>query len=171
MRIFLAAALSGMFLFPNVGVAQEDGLKADLLACKILEKDKKRLKCFDAVLSGLSDTNEGTLLSVAPELPAANPDDEFGAIDLAKKREKEKKVKSPKIMAAGLVEIARNNSGRYVVILDNGQIWRQLKADTSKLLIPSDASGQEVKVKRGLMGAHSLRFSKGNRSIRVERIK
>ena len=166
MRIFLAAAFVGVFIFSGAANAQSDGLKADLLACKALEKDKKRLKCLDAVLSSI---DEDTVLSDSSESVEANPDDDFGAVDLAKEREK--KQKSPKVLTANLVEIARNNRGKYVIILDNGQIWRQLRADTSRLLIPRDESGQEVTIKRRSLGAHTFSFAKDKRSIRVERIK
>ncbi len=166
MRKYVAATILGLFLLGGVAGAQGDGLKADLLACKSLEKDKERLKCLDAVLSSI---DERTVLGEASESAQERPDDEFGAVDLAKEREKEKN--SPKVMTASLVEIARNNRGKYVIILDNGQIWRQLRADTSRLLIPRDKSGQEVTIKRRSLGAHTFSFTKDKRSIRVERIK
>ena len=166
MRTFWIAAFLGVFLFSGSASAQADGLKSDLLACKALEKDKKRLKCLDAVLSSI---DEGTVLSDASDNVEQNPDDDFGAIDLAKEREKTRKT--PKVLTASLVEIARNNRGKYVIILDNGQIWRQLRADTSRLLIPRNESGQEVTIKRRSLGAHTFSFASDKRSIRVERIK
>lgn len=166
MRVCLVFFLGLLTMLGGVATAQTGGLEADLLACKGLEKNKKRLKCFDGVLLNLEG---GPKLSDASGSIESKPDDEFGAIDLAKQRGK--KQAGQKVLTAGLIEIARNKRGKYVIILDNGQIWRQLSADTSKLLVPRNTAGLEVAIKRRSLGAHTIRIGNDKRSIRVERIK
>ena len=191
---FLLMLVLGVLGFPQFATAQNDQLLDALQSCASVDKNKKRLKCFDAAMeqfappastfraavsseaSDPSSADTETDRFDAPSEDAKEPilaktaQDEFGANDLpAAKKAKQKK--RPNVMNASLVEIARNNRGKYVIILDNGQIWRQIRADTNKLLVPKEEEGAKIQIKRRTLGAHSFRFEKDNRTIRVERIK
>ncbi len=96
---------------------------------------------------------------------------EFGADDLRARAPREKKSEEDRVLVAGIVELATNRRGKYLVVLDNGQIWRQLSADSNSLLAPRDLTDVTAKIRRKSMGSHILSISTGRRSIRVERIK
>ncbi|MEO1014712.1 MAG: hypothetical protein AAFX08_05930 [Pseudomonadota bacterium] len=103
---------------------------------------------------------------------AAAPEAEgFGAEDLRAQAPREKKAQKDRVLVAGVVDVAKNGRGKYLIILDNGQVWRQLKADTNNLLVPKNLEDETARIRRKSMGSHILSLSSGRRSIRVERIK
>ncbi len=136
-------------------------------AARPQQSDEARERAAQAADAGAEDIDEQD--AVAASSPAAA---EFGAEDLAPSREEKKeREKKPKTLRANIVEIALNARKRYVVVLDNGQVWRQLRADTARLLLPKDPSGAAVTVRRKRFGGYSLSLEGDNRSIRVERLK
>jgi hypothetical protein len=174
---------AGVFAAGMSGNAVAQNLMPGLLGCKNIDDDSDRLACFDGLVSGFDSpaavaaaSNAEAVPSesqtVAPE-PVLTAVESFGAGDLVATQEKageeRKKIKS---LTASVIDIARNKRGQYIIILDNGQIWRQIRADTNKLRVPSaGAEGMSVVIKRKSLGAHALYLNGENRSIRVERIK
>jgi hypothetical protein len=185
MKIYMFIGIAaGVFAAGMSGNAVAQNLMPGLLGCKNIDDDSDRLACFDGLVSGFDSPAAVAAASnaeaaapsesqtVAPE-PVLTAVEGFGAGDLAatqeKAREKRKKIKS---LTASVIDVARNKRGQYIVILDNGQIWRQIRADTNKLRVPSaGAEGMSVVIKRKSLGAHALYLNGENRSIRVERIK
>ena len=154
--------------------ASAQGLASSLMECRDISDNSDRLACFDALASGLntSDVMADASAAVAPPQPVLTPEERFGADDLPATEEEKREEEKLKSLAASVVDIARNGRGKYVVVLANGQVWRQLSADTSKLRIPkSGAEGLDVEIKRRSLGSHSLYLNGENRGIRVERIK
>ena len=166
------------------------GPTEDLIAYRAISKDKSRLKCFDAAVAAIAESvsehrspNENiaaeSSLSALVAAPSdentnqgvlANSDDGFGAEDL-KERLKKSQAKKPKQLSVSIVEIAQNKQGKYVIILENGQIWRQLKADTNRLRVPRKSEGLTAVIKRRSLGAHSFSIAGDKRTIKVERMK
>ncbi len=68
------------------------------------------------------------------------------------------------------VTAGRNNAGRVFVVLENGQIWRQLKSDSSRPIISRDGEGQTVSIRRGALGSFFVKIGK-TPAFRAERIK
>lgn len=180
--LFSGLVTLGVFAGAAAGAAAQD-LNSRLIECRSIADGAERLDCFDAAVAGLeastpSDSRAAaagdakqTELAAAPTL---SPEERFGQEDLPKTKEeiqKEKKEK-PDSLTASVVDIAKNRRDKYVVILENGQVWRQLNADTASLLLPSsDDEEIRVTIRRRFLGAHTLSLEGDNRSIRVERIK
>ncbi|WDI33201.1 hypothetical protein PUV54_08325 [Hyphococcus flavus] len=151
------------------------GLSSNLLECRSIADDARRLACFDQAVVGLSDVTADAQskpesnISVAEAL---SPEEKFGREDLPETKEQiqERREKELRQLTAKVAEIAENRRGKYVFILENGQVWRQLSSDTNKLLLPNDEE-VSVEIKRRFLGAHSLSLVDDNRSVRVERIK
>ncbi|MEL7487892.1 MAG: hypothetical protein AAGJ87_11825 [Pseudomonadota bacterium] len=112
----------------------------------------------------------GPAIASAPPSPTVDPGDDFGSEDLRQPR-RDKEENKPQALTAAVVEIAKNKRGKLIVILDNGQVWRQLKADTNKLLVPKDPAGETVIVRKRSLGSYQLGFERDRRRIKVERIK
>lgn len=171
-RLIRVLGLSAVFVcagavFTYAGAAED--LAPALIECRSMADDGDRLACFDDATSdlGLDDAGK-TNVAAAP----LTQEEIFGRNDLKDfQKEKKKTSKVNNTLASKVIEIAENKRGKYVVILENGQIWRQLSADTDKLRVPKDASGIGVTIKRKALGAHVLFLETGKRSIRVERIK
>lgn len=163
-----------------IGVAHgaaAQGLASGVIECREIRDDSDRLACFDALASGFSadDVMADASLNkaeAAPPQPVLTPEERFGAADLPKTASEKREEEDIKSLTASVVDIGRNGRGKYVVVLANGQVWRQLSADTTKLRIPkSGAEGMSAEIKRRMLGAHSLYLNGENRGIRVERIK
>ncbi len=168
----LVGVLAGVFIAGMSGSAVAESLMPELLSCKNITDDSNRLACFDKLVSGVAPVTVAAAVESEPE-PVLTAEESFGAEDLAstkkKIREEREKVKS---LTSGVIEIARNGNRKYVIILENGQIWRQLMADTNSLRVPSSgAQGMTAEIKRRKLGGHSLYLNGERRSIKVERIK
>jgi len=164
------AAITVTIAMSASGGAVAQGLTPALAACRGIVDDAGRLACFDSVASGL-EADATVAASAVAQAPALSAQDLFGSEDLASTKERKKRENRKAVLSAGVIDIARNKRGKYVVILDNGQVWRQINADTDKLRVPKNATGLGVEIKRKALGAHLLKLDNGNRSIRVERIK
>lgn len=171
--------------------AQSPDLLQSLSECREINKGKKRLKCFDKAMLQLDAAGAAVALNnsaagAAPDAAlsgvktqpqrtaetATYTDDDFAREDLPVERKKQRKKQDQnKTLNATAVEVARNKLGRYVIILENGQVWRQIKADTSKLLVPRNLADSPVIIKRRSFGSYQFSFQKDHRAIKVERIK
>lgn len=178
-----AVVVAGIFSIFTVVPAGAQTLADVLRGCQAISDGAARLSCFDAITLpnteqelAAADTDAGTLLTDTTVAVATveTRDDAFGKDDLARTKEakkKQNKADKLKSLQSTAVDIATNKRGKYVIILANGQVWRQLTADSDKLRIPRDATGVGVTIKRKSLGAHVLVLENSKRSVRVERIK
>jgi hypothetical protein len=58
--------------------------------------------------------------------------------------------------------------GRFVVTLDNGQVWRQLSADAGKAQF---RDRNRVVISRGFWHSYDLKLNSMNAVFKVERVK
>jgi len=182
MKSYLISVAISLGIVLGVSSAgQAQGLTSNLIECRDINNDPDRLACFDQLVGALTTREIADASAIEDKAEDETPppvvltaEERFGVGDLRKsdddkKREEKEKIKS---LTASVVDIARNGYGKYVVILENGQVWRQLKADSGKLRVPkSGAEGMRVEIKRRSLGAHALYLAGENRGIRVERIK
>ena len=195
MRIIYAAfAVFVLAPAPCAFAQTPDEAVADTLACAAVRGTKARLKCFEASLPALKTSHPeavslaasraGAAKMAAREkaqdefgLNAAQIDDAadqyerdaFGADDLiAAGKEKDDEVKA---VTGTALEVGRNNTGKWFVVLQNGQIWRQVKGDKATPYIPSKAEGLPVQIKKGAFGSYFVKVGKARESFRAERIK
>lgn len=69
-------------------------------------------------------------------------------------------------VTATVTEVLRDSVGKVVVVMDNGQIWRQVDGFTLPL-----RAGASVTVKRGAMGSYRMRLDGTSRLIQVIRMR
>ena len=156
----------------------------EILECREIAAELDRLACFDrttgmaaeaAPTAALEQEASRDLQAVAqasPQTPLSG-DNSFGAEDLIKtqRSKDDKKDASSKSLRAKLISLGFTNSGKYVITLDNGQVWRQIQGDTARLSLPSiDGNGIPIIIRKGALGSHRLRTLSSKRTIRVERL-
>lgn len=73
-------------------------------------------------------------------------------------------------ITAAVSDFAYNPYGRFVVFLDNGQIWQQLQADTGQARF-SKSKQNQVTISRGLLGSYNLTIGDHAALFKVKRIK
>ena len=60
----------------------------------------------------------------------------------------------------------KNAYGKWVVTLDNGQVWKQLRSETIRISVDDN-----VLIERGLMNSFFFRLNDNNRQIKFSRVK
>jgi hypothetical protein len=174
-----------------------DDLVAGLQKCASVTDDRARLACYDA----LAPHAQAALASAPPPPDESHPPtkeqeqswfgldvagmfnssppqqitpQQFGSDRLPSTHAKEDvaKVELDSI-SVGVSEYAFTPFGKFIVFLDNGQVWRQIPADTEDALSlfhkrPTD---NKVTIERGLIGSYNLTINDSSREFKVTRIK
>jgi hypothetical protein len=72
-------------------------------------------------------------------------------------------------ISAGVSEVSFTRYGKFIVFLDNGQVWRQIEADTDKASFES--GGNTVKISRAMFGSYQLTVNDSAKVFKVKRVK
>jgi len=89
----------------------------------------------------------------------------FGEEQL-KKRIKSNSEKNT--MTSGVMSLNFNASGKFIVILKNGQQWKQLEEDYG--ILPPGKKYELVLITRGAFGSYNLVFDKSGTLYKVKRL-
>ncbi len=73
-------------------------------------------------------------------------------------------------ITATVTEYALNDQGRYVIFLDNGQVWRQQNGDSGVMQFKRN-SPNTVKISRGFWDSYNLKINNGSALYKVVRVK
>lgn len=114
--------------------------------------EAKRLACYDFQM-GRSKIGQNEDLGVTGEL--------------LRQKQKQAGIATapPDDMAGKVVGIANRGFGKFVVTLDNGQVWAQQEAPDFTVRV-----GDLITIRRGVLGALWMVNSKDHRQARVRRI-
>ncbi|HEY0106159.1 MAG TPA: hypothetical protein VGB91_08755, partial [Rhizomicrobium sp.] len=63
-----------------------------------------------------------------------------------------------------------NPYGRFLVVLENGQIWQQLEGDSGRARFAKGAKNT-VTISRGVLGSYNLTVNDANGIFKVRRLK
>ncbi|MFN2329039.1 MAG: amidohydrolase family protein [Chromatocurvus sp.] len=61
--------------------------------------------------------------------------------------------------------------GKYIIEFENGEIWRQLNADTTPIAIPGDTSGLTAEFKHSILGSTTIEISGTRRAFKASRVR
>jgi hypothetical protein len=171
-----ALALAAM-LAPTLAHADaaHDAL-IEFAKCANIADATARLKCFDAAvpaarnaLGSAAEKAKEQASSVEqfgfarPPKPVLKPED-FGKPPMPPEEPKE----ITEITSTAL-EFAKTPYGRMLLVLDNGQVWRQLDADSTE--VRDVARGTKITIERGFLGSYNLTIEGRNGLIKVTRLK
>jgi hypothetical protein len=173
---------------------RDDVLKA-LENCATIADDKARLACYDALvrpaqtaLARPPEPQEATAPPTKEEqrswfgfdisgLFGASPSNEttpqqFGSENLPATKEKvEKAQEEVDSITAGVSEYAYTPFGKFIVFLDNGQVWRQLQGDADHAIFRKVPKDNKVAISRGFIGSYNLTINDSSKLFKVERVK
>ena len=98
---------------------------------------------------------------------------QFGEERVEKTPEQAEEAKKEEVqsISARLTDYARNPFGKFIVFLDNGQVWAQLTGDTGKAQFAKSAKDNVVHIERAFMGSYSMTISGNVKLFKVRRIK
>ena len=126
--------------------------------CAQVGDNTARLACYNQVFGKPAET-----AAVAPA-----PKKEFGFTDKALARNGGQSATSsaPDSVTAAVTSLARRRDGKFVVTLDNAQVWAQ-----SEINSQADVEiGDSVVVRRGALGSYLL-VTRAGIGTRVKRVK
>ena len=72
-------------------------------------------------------------------------------------------------ITVAIADFAKTNTGRLVIVLQNGQVWRQIEGDTQDLRLSRDDK-LTAEVWNSSLGGYKLRITEAKRTIRVRRL-
>lgn len=136
-----------------------------LAQCTQLSDNELRLACFDALAKQVKANPDmaATEQAVGRSTVIAktqDPVETFGKEDHIKEQQALASI------SAVITAVSKDPYGKIVVVLDNGQEWKQ--TDNTYLRLTSD---DQVELKKGMFGAIYLTKNGTGRSIRVVRSK
>lgn len=71
-------------------------------------------------------------------------------------------------ITAAVTDYSINPFGKFIVFLDNGQVWREIDSDPAHF---NKGSTNTVTIERGILGSYNLHINDGNKTYKVTRIK
>jgi hypothetical protein len=74
-------------------------------------------------------------------------------------------------ITAGVTDYSFNPYDKFLVILDNGQIWQQLESDEGIKARFSKGGKNTVAISRGLIGSYNMQINDGSAIYKVKRLK
>jgi len=176
----LAKILAVGILAPATFVlaAPAQDLPASAANCAGIADDRARLACYDG-LAARAKTGAAPAVSssapvpvTAPAAPPASKVESFGAETIRQTtpaKIAEKAAEEREEIRAKVTVVALSYSKHFTVTLDNGQIWRQIEADSD--LARSLKSGNTVVISRGIFGSYNLVIEGRNTALfKVRRV-
>ncbi|MEI5639933.1 MULTISPECIES: hypothetical protein [unclassified Pseudoalteromonas] len=146
-----------------------------LQACAMVENDLKRLMCYDNVMANKPASQGNQKMAKQPGKPAHamnkaqsnNKPEKSASITSEFGLEHKIEAESRKIdeISAKLVKVERSARKRAFFTLDNGQVWKQVSAE-SFFADPGDT----LVIKRASFGSFLMKKEGSNRSTRVKRV-
>ena len=137
-----------------------------VLACLDIQAPDARLACYDRAAAELRKQPPALPPQAvrAPEIPAATAQAQFGAerTEAARKAREAEQIDSIKAAIKASREL---QPGRYIVVLDNGQVWYVKEGKPVRM-----KAGDPVTVERGVLGSYALILDKSRTNLRAERV-
>jgi|SRR6185312_4646721 len=190
-----AAAVTSVLLLglPAAAAAgpTEDTLRAMDQCATVTDKDQ-RLACYDqlspqvkaAIMrlprSGPPSAEEqkswfgfdfGNLFGSAPSQQTTP--EKFGSEALPQQPPKEGEAAPPEpidSITAKVTDVAYSPYGKVIVFLDNGQVWRQIEADTEHAMLAKNG-GDTITIERGALSSYNMKIEGSNKTYKVKRVK
>lgn len=174
-----------------------DDVLAAMGQCAALTDDKARLACYDGLAPRLRDAlnvppqtldhpptkeeqqswfgfNLGSWFGGSTPPAAQTTPQQFGADKVPTPPPAAGESAAPpppeqiESITAAVTDYSFNPFGKFIVFLDNGQVWREIDPDLAHF---NKGGANTVTIERGMMGSYNMRINDGNKIYKVTRIK
>ena len=163
--------------------------------CAAIADDHARLACYDAVAPHVKDAlaappeslpgnrspsveeqrswfgfDLGNLFGAGPSQQTTPQ--QFGSDRLPETHAKEDATAAVvDNITAGVTDVAFTPFGKFIVFLDNGQVWRQIEGDSDHAIFRKPAKANTVTIGRGFIGSYNLTLNGSVKLFKVTRVK
>jgi hypothetical protein len=182
----VAAVILGYSAFPALA-AEPQATFEELQKCSGLQDATQRLRCYDALMprvraalakgpEELSRDDQATLFGFnfsdifGSSGGAASTPQTFGSNDLPQPEPAVGSARAIESITAIVKEHAMTPTGKFIVFLDNGQVWRQQQGDTGTARFRSSRENKVV-ISHGMLGSYTLQLNGSNQVFKVNRVK
>jgi hypothetical protein len=164
-------------------------LPKSISACAAIDDDAKRLACYDSAVSAIdlatAQTMEARKVAAQVRTKAAAEKaeadrvaalaaaekakvDNFGAVSVPKTlRPASESAVDIDNLEAAIAEFFYSPSKALIVVLDNGQMWRQKDSES----MPPIRAGDKVRIQKRMISGFRMTFIRQKRTIDVTRFK
>lgn len=189
--VFTVLAIAGV---ATASAAPRDDVLEALGKCAAIADNNARLACYDGLaphvkqalstppesLGGRAPTKEeeenwfgfnlSGLFGSSPEQQTTP--EQFGAERLPETHAKEE-VAAQEVdsISSGVTDYAYTPFGKFIVFLQNGQVWRQAEGDADHALFKRHPDENTVTISRGAIGSYNLTLNGSDRRFKVDRVK
>jgi hypothetical protein len=151
-RGWAAGVLAAMLLAHVAGAAAQTATSA-LRACRAETDDAKRLACYDREMARMVESEHSAPAAATAARPPAEPPPSSATERFGLPPERIVKQDAvPSKLTARVSSVSQRAQGRYLITLDNGQVWLQM--EDSLGFAPQ--AGGSVTVTRGMTGAYYM---------------
>jgi len=74
-------------------------------------------------------------------------------------------------ISAGVTDYSFTPFGKFIVFLDNGQVWRQIEGDAEHAQFARNPKDNRVTISRGFIGSYNLTINDSAKVFKVSRVK
>lgn len=174
MRKVVLVSLSVLLAGAAHADTAQDAL-SEIAKCADIAEPSERLKCFDAAVprakSALAEQQAKEKRGILdwfgfsrPRKPVTKPE-EFG------KPQPPPPPGELTQITSNVLEFATTPRGKAIFILENGQVWRQLDGDDSRVLEPLPGKPMKVTIEIGFLESYNLTIEGRKGLIKVRRLK
>ncbi len=136
--------------------------------CSKMSGDTARLACYDTAIAATDTTLAAEIAARRQEAEAQAAQakvDNFGASALPADRQPQARVETPTELTAKIEMVSYDPYKNLVALLDNGQTWVQTESQS----LPNVRAGDDIRIKRGLIGGYRMTIKRISRSFSVQR--
>lgn len=196
LRLFGTLAATVLLLSrPAMADEREQVLEA-MGKCASVADDKSRLACYDALAPRAKDALATPPASVASSGPPTKEEQkswfgfnlgnifgtspaqqttpqQFGSDKLPQPETKPVPGAPQEVdsITAGVTDYAFTPFGKFIVFLDNGQVWRQSEGDADQAHFKKNPKDNTVTISRGFIGSYNLKINDSDMTFKVTRVK
>lgn len=152
----LAASVIALAAAPLAAQAQDDDPYA---ACAAMGDDAARLACFDTTYA-----SQRVVIAERAEREEAEREEVFGFRDRDDDLERREDAEQ---VQATVTEVLQGARRSQVLLLDNGQLWREISGSTLRNRV---REGWVATIERHWSGAYEMRFEGRSGYLRVARM-
>jgi hypothetical protein len=186
LRLTLAAVAAVSLLPLAVLAAEPEATYREMTKCSAIADAPTRLACYDALMpriraalaagpAELSRSDQTSLFGLTlPDIFGSSEPtspQEFGANDMPQPPQPAGVPEPIDSISGTVTDYATTPLGKFVVFLDNGQVWRQQESDAGTAHFKSKAGENKVVISRGMLGSYVLQLNGSNKVFKVNRVK
>lgn len=191
-RTALFAIFAVVIFAPAASAASRDDTLQAIAKCATILDEKLRLGCYDSLVPQVRDA-----LGTPPQELAHNPTQQeqkswfgfdiaglFGTDKTTEATPQQFGQENVQVSAppsapemqeidsitAGVTDYSSRDN-KFIVFLDNGQIWQQLSGDNNVARFKSNPKDNTVTISRGFLKSYNLKLNDDNSFYKVKRLK